>query len=343
MSLQYQGQMVHDAGCSCCTDASTSPSRIDPAGASSLRLGLRSAMRMKLNRMRQILKDQLITNDLLGLRMNSISSSMMGSIAVAGGATKVQVFQSVVDDALKNTFLGADGSYIRPFIDKAYAKGLKFANRKTKSVGNLHGHDNERDRISTLASMTFVEMQGIAEAVSQQIVRIAADGILTKKPPIKMLKAMYVRLEKVGVSRIKALADFAVTRVFNEAALDAYESAGFSSVGLIPERRRSPKALDAASFRDARRRGSGAGSRISRTVVPSRTTVSRILKQQAAVEALGKVNIVTAGDDDVCPTCERLAAVGPYSINAGRSLIPAHPYCRCVFVPAGDRRFASSR
>lgn len=255
----------------------------------------------------------------------------------------MQVFQSVVDDALKNTFLGADGSYIRPFIDKAYAKGLKFANRKTKSVGNLHGHDNERDRISTLASMTFVEMQGIAEAVSQQIVRIAADGILTKKPPIKMLKAMYVRLEKVGVSRIKALADFAVTRVFNEAALDAYESAGFSSVGLIPERRRSPKALDAASFRDARRRGSGAGSRISRTVVPSRTTVSRILKQQAAVEALGKVNIVTAGDDDVCPTCERLAAVGPYSINAGRSLIPAHPYCRCVFVPAGDRRFASSR
>jgi hypothetical protein len=262
---------------------------------------------------------------------------------MAGGATKVQVFQSVVDDALRNTFLGADGSYIRPYIDKAYAKGVKFANRKAKAIGQMFGSDNERERIDTLSSMTYVEMQGIAEAVSQQIVRLAADGILTKKPPNKMLKAMYMRLEKVGVSRIKALADFTVTRVFNEAALDVYENAGFSSVGLIPERKKGQKAIDAATFRDARRRGSGAGSRISRTQVPSRTTVERIRKQQEAVEALGKVNIVTAGDDDVCPTCERLAAAGPYSINAGRSLIPAHPYCRCVFVPAGDRRFASSR
>jgi len=42
----------------------------------------------------------------------------------------------------------------------------------------------------------------------------------------------------------------------------------------------------------------------------------------------------------VCPICQDIEEGNPYSINQARSLIPAHPKCRCAFVPVKDRRFA---
>jgi 8-oxo-dGTP pyrophosphatase MutT (NUDIX family) len=39
----------------------------------------------------------------------------------------------------------------------------------------------------------------------------------------------------------------------------------------------------------------------------------------------GKLDVVTAGDDKVCPTCDAISENGPYTINEARSLIPAHP------------------
>ena len=45
------------------------------------------------------------------------------------------------------------------------------------------------------------------------------------------------------------------------------------------------------------------------------------------------VNVLTAGDDKVCADCEDLAAEGPYSLFEAMGLLPAHPNCRCAFVP----------
>lgn len=46
------------------------------------------------------------------------------------------------------------------------------------------------------------------------------------------------------------------------------------------------------------------------------------------------VNVLTAGDDRVCDVCDDIAADGPYSLDEAQGLIPAHPNCRCAFVPA---------
>jgi hypothetical protein len=48
------------------------------------------------------------------------------------------------------------------------------------------------------------------------------------------------------------------------------------------------------------------------------------------------VNVQTAGDDRVCDECDDIAAAGPYSLDEAEDLIPAHPNCRCTFVPAVD-------
>jgi hypothetical protein len=48
-------------------------------------------------------------------------------------------------------------------------------------------------------------------------------------------------------------------------------------------------------------------------------------KAKAKLEELDTVNVLTAGDDNVCSTCEDISEEGPYDINEAQELIPAHP------------------
>jgi hypothetical protein len=50
----------------------------------------------------------------------------------------------------------------------------------------------------------------------------------------------------------------------------------------------------------------------------------------------GEWDVQTANDDKVCKICQGISDNGPYSLGEARSLIPAHPNCRCLFVPAGE-------
>lgn len=50
------------------------------------------------------------------------------------------------------------------------------------------------------------------------------------------------------------------------------------------------------------------------------------------------VNIVSMGDELVCQICQDLEDEGPYSIEEARSLVPAHPNCRCLVQPYRSRR-----
>lgn len=59
-------------------------------------------------------------------------------------------------------------------------------------------------------------------------------------------------------------------------------------------------------------------------------------RREQKLSRLGRVNVETAGDEKVCPVCEEIADEGPYTIDAARGLIPAHPSCRCAFVPADE-------
>jgi hypothetical protein len=58
---------------------------------------------------------------------------------------------------------------------------------------------------------------------------------------------------------------------------------------------------------------------------------------QAALEALPSLfAVLTAGDEKVCQICQDLAAEGPYGLDEAWPLLPAHPNCRCAWIPAGE-------
>lgn len=340
--LKYHGH-VFDAGtpfCQCCkvTDKKRAVT-VDPTNTGKLRAKFRMTMRQHWNQMRELTKAMLVKQDLLALKSGGLMQTH--APAITGAGSKIDIFQRWFDLALSNAVLQKDGSFMRPYLTSAYAAGVSFAQGLAKT-GATHPHAGHRE--SALQSLARVELEGIIEAVSQQGVRAVSQGLLTNAKPMAIVRSVLNVIEKIGVNRSNAMIELLVVRAHAEASLDIYEAAGLKQVGLLPEtaaqakvvtdETRQQKAKDRTKVSDAPR-ARGPGSRSSRTRVPSQSTISRIRRSELRIAAqLGEnVNVRTAGDEKVCPVCEEISDNGPYYINVARSLIPAHPHCRCVFVP----------
>ena len=72
----------------------------------------------------------------------------------------------------------------------------------------------------------------------------------------------------------------------------------------------------------------------------ARTELSRA-KNTASLQAFAnygvtEIEIVTAGDDDVCSSCIANEANNPHPISLVRYMCPQHPHCRCTVVPVTE-------
>jgi hypothetical protein len=106
-----------------------------------------------------------------------------------------------------------------------------------------------------------------------------------------------------------------------------------------PQHPRTGRFATAAVVARERRRHKGTGQ--FRRQGPEEGTQARAERAQAAFgKVSGRVDVATQGDDRVCDVCDGIADNGPYTISRARSLIPAHPNCRCVFVAARSMRDA---
>jgi hypothetical protein len=326
--LQYKGHtfLGDGAACSCCLTDKKALN--DPTGTRPLRAKMRGTLDLRWRKLRVLVKQIIVDHDLLQLNAGGLMP--VKAPAISQGGTKVQAFQRWIDQGLNAIVVGADGSVMRPFVRDAYSAGQKFA---VAQIGRQVLSGEYTHTTDTVFQLAVVELQGIAEAVSQQATRAVANGLLFNKKPSAIVRDIFDRIDKIGIVRTQAMVNQIIVAAFNQAALDTYEAAKINRVGIVAEAKPPSRLVGDAGH---------IGRRIARSILPSRSTIGRIKRAERAIEALGTVNVLTAGDDDVCPICEDIADSGPYDINEARSLIPAHPNCRCAFVPVDDERFAEA-
>jgi hypothetical protein len=325
--LKFRGHhFFGDSHCACCV-ADERVVAIDPTGTGSLRAAFNSTLAIKWRGLRVLVRRMIVDQDILSLGSRGLMA--IANPAIQGGATRTQMFQRWFDYIAAAQVLEGDGSFIRDFIRRGYDAGRTFAQRE---VG-LYSAPLAGDRQETIHQLAAVELQGIIEAVSQGAVRAVANGLLHGSRPTTIAREVNRVIDRVGIPRSTALVELLVVKAFSEASLDVYESAGVRRVGLVPE--------TLLATRDARKvRPTGkAGTRSRKGEGPGIRTIQRIKKQEREIESAAGalVRVKTAGDKKVCKVCRGIARRGPYKINRARSLIPAHPRCRCVFVPVVTR------
>lgn len=287
----------------------------DPTGTYDIRRRYVTQAQVRFRAVLKLLREAVVKQDILGLRPGTVSPLVL---AYATGQ-RTMAFQGWVDQLLRSTVVGVDGAWLRPMIAAGYTRAVKRGIRLTRKVVTPEG---AADAAANLAVLATVEIQGIVEAVSQRVLRASSLAYINKWSPERTFADMERAVMQVGLVRTRSMVGLMVVKAFTEGSMDQFAAAGFRRVGLIPE-----------TIRDARREGPGARSREQ---LPSRRTVQRIRRVQRSLEELQLANIVTAGDDKVCQRCQDIEEDNPYTIDEARSLIPAHPDCRCAFVPLDD-------
>jgi hypothetical protein len=324
--------------CVCCT--TDKRVIIDPTDTTKLRGKMIADARRRANQLRNATNAMIAKQDILGLKASSALQIMAPGVMLAG--TRQEMFQRWLNQALVTLVMGNDGTWMRPYLDRSYDMGVIFGNVQLKASLVPTDARHRKDSLFALAKM---ELQGIMDATSQQGTRVANLGIATQSTPMTIVRGVWEVIERTMVYRINAMISLLTVKAFGDGTLDVYEVGKVKNVGLIPE---AANAKAQSATTDAKKvaktsRKTGPGSRVSRKKQPSTRTIQRIKRLETSlVRKLGEnVNIRTAGDDDVCPVCEAISENGPYSINRARALIPAHPRCRCAFIPADDGRYAT--
>jgi len=300
------------------------PKRGDPTATGDLRKRYSTEVDIRWRRMTAQTRNAVIEQDALGL---TDQPGPFGLAALTPDG-RLRVFQGWFDQTLDRIVLERDAGYLDRMIEHAYRRGLSRAQKLSRNVEP----PAMLDTINHLQQLTLVELQGICEATSQRVVRLGAEAQLTRKKPSELMKLATDAINVVGVTRSRQMISTMVVKTHGVATLDTFEAAGVQQVALVPEHVRpvTVKVHDAAIFPALRRIGK------------SLRTLQRIAREEGiigkAFEGM-QVEVLTAGDDRVCDECEEIAADGPYSIDEARSLIPAHPNCRCSFIPEGSSLF----
>jgi hypothetical protein len=283
--------------------------RRDPTRTLDLRRKFIRTLEKRWKRISRLVTEAVATQDMFGLSLANAHALQI--VAMSSG--RVPAFQQWIDAALADTILGMDRElWIGGFIREAYQRGWTAA---TLQVGR--DLPLNIDRADIITKLTIAELQGVIEAFSQRAVRAFSDGLMSHLPPATVARSIRKEVDKVGIVRSRMTVQTMIVRTNGEAALDAFQSAGRTHVDVLPETMPSPGRMHA--IRDAKAR--------------SRRSRRRGVRSEF-------VEVLTAGDDDVCTICQDISESGPYAIADARGLIPAHPNCRCAFVPAYDKRFA---
>lgn len=153
--------------------------------------------------------------------------------------------RGALDDELLEVDRGPNGEPINRsnwtdvFIRRAYGRGLKFANGRLREAGaDVEAIDPSRafnrpihsKTLSRLYTRAFRELEGITEAVGQQVSRELTEGFAQGWNPRKIASAINDRVESIGYVRSKTLARTEVIKAHADSTLNRYKEEGVDDV-----------------------------------------------------------------------------------------------------------------
>jgi len=342
--------------------------RRDPTRSAGLRKRGRALVNRRVHSLQQRLRQALKEHDVAGLRDVGPAPPIGFVNWAAAVSYRLARSEGAIAQIVEQT-LTTPPDWPRELIERSIAHGVALVEQELR-ISLEHLDTSEIDDLHARAAS--VEVRGIAGETERRVLRNVVRAIETKMTPDELIREVRSVLEKITRLRLFLMVNTGVVRAVNAGKLFAYESEGIRQVGVEPEwlpdrhtHQRDHMAsdhhhrgagstwlVDARSRKAKRRKRVKANKAKRKRSIEEEILLAALTPSQGAAflaiegvleeveERVSLVNVLTAGDDKVCEDCEDIAAEGPYDIDTARGLIPAHPNCRCAFIPFGDKRFA---
>jgi hypothetical protein len=345
----------------------------DPTGTADLRAAFERDLKDRWQRLDRCLNNAVATSDVLSLSPNGAMAlipaadrtkqfrswldELLSHLIVAGG----DWMRPYLDEAGERASSRAAGLDPRKDAGGVLPTAPRIAGHTTDTMsvlatselrGICDAYAQQAGYEDTMLVLATSELQGICDAYAQQATRIAAHAALVRWRPAKAAQGIRQLTATVGLARSRMMADYLIVKAFGCATLDAFREAGVRHVGTVAETLPHAHLDDAArktpqhrhpvhgrfitkteATREWGRRSSGKFGKAPKAY--NRSIAHRKALRAAAAAGEEEVNVLTAGDDRVCQACQAISNAGPYPIDEAMDLIPAHPRCRCAYVPAG--------
>jgi hypothetical protein len=291
-------------------------SRRDPTRSAGIRQHGRAQVNHRIFELHSNLRINLQEQDIFGLRIKEQPESIFAWLE--SNAQKLGRAEPMLQNMVE-TALATPPDWLRETITMAVERGIAQAFKELSKL------DFEIDAVDPSETNEFHstkaanEVQGISWETRRRLLRHVGKAIETRQRPTELMREIRLSLEKITRRRLILLVNTAVVGAINAGKLLTYRAHDVEMVGIEPEwlpDNRARRYHPVADHYHPRRVGIWRDAEL--------------------------VNVLTAGDDSVCEDCEDIAGDGPYTLDEAQGLIPAHPNCRCAFVPLGDRRYAES-
>jgi len=297
----------------------------DPTRTTMLRNAFARDMQRRFNELTNVIREAVDHDDVFGLRKETprvpvtmkIVSPGAGVFAFPRSSDKIAAFerwlQNQVDRGLLETRTleqvgtGIEGAWTNRYVFDSYKRGVLRARYELQKAGfsvpsiDMTGGIEismstpfHLDRVGLLYTRVFSELKGITSQMEQQISRILAQGMIDGDGPRVLARKLIG-----GVNGHKA-AELGITDTLGR---------------FIPAQRRAEI--------------------MARTEIIRAHAQAELQEfQNWAIEGVVvKAEMMTAGDNRVCPQCSALEGE-IFTIEEAQNIIPLHPSCRCCWLPA---------
>jgi len=241
--------------------------RSDPTRTKTLRNKFTREIRKRINEFRKKLNTLLVDRDAFGLGTpTSFTDTQIFSFL--SDPQKLEEFEKWLEENLEPTLIPGTDKYWEAFIEEGYRKGAgriwrdtnrhkevltatpfssgTFVGREVQFVQLMLGAPESLEKLQTLVSRTFTDLQGVTDQIAVELRRELAEGLVAGVNPrviarsiadnvfgrnkvknSKQRRKVYARAERIARTEI--------IRAHAEGQLDALERMGIEEVGVAVE------------------------------------------------------------------------------------------------------------
>lgn len=226
-----------------------SPADVDPTRTKTLRSNYASRLRGRLAKLNAVIRETVGSDDLFGLRRDTLQpvppqSPAEGVYRFATDDEKIEAFMDWLRRQERRGILEVIHRDENTFIRQAYATGIRHADRALNAEGvtvpdrdlqALFNTPMHREALQTLFTRNFSELDGVTDAMNQQISRELADGFSRGLNPTTMARNIMDRINKIGKHRATVLARTETIRAHSTATLNRYEEFNVDEITVQAE------------------------------------------------------------------------------------------------------------
>lgn len=228
----------------------------DPSRTTLLRNRFRSNLSKRFLNLSKVLTDLVVKEDAFGLKEQP-RFTLNNRWQFLTDTQKLSEFQKFLKERIDEGILETsetdpNNPWTTGFIQEAYDKGqgraftdvnkAGIANDLDGFVGGRQaflqqsfGHPVAIEKVNLLGARVFTNLRGITEAMSDQIARELAEGLIRGDNPRQVGARISGRVKAIGRRRAETLARTEIIRAHAEGQLDALDRMGVEEVGVAVE------------------------------------------------------------------------------------------------------------